>query len=70
MACKDEARKSSGQPYVDNSNKTPQALERDCDSPDSNELFGPIWDDINLKDGIVEGRERASDPVVKNDTSE
>ena len=38
-ACKDEARKSSGQPYVDNSNKTPKALERDCDSPDSNELL-------------------------------
>ena len=35
-----------------------------------NELFGPIWDDINLKDGIVEGRERACDPVVQNDTSE
>jgi hypothetical protein len=43
---------------------------KECDSSVDNELFGPIWDDINLKDGIVEGRERASDPVVQNDTSE
>ena len=57
-ACKDEARKSSGQPYVDNSNKTPKALERDCDSPDSNELFGPIWDNIDSNDGVIESRER------------
>ena len=58
-ACKDDgARKSSGQPYVDNSNKTPKALERDCDSPDSNELFGPIWDNIDSNDGVIESRER------------
>ena len=43
---------------------------KECDSSFDNELFGPIWDDINMKDGIVEGRERASDPMVQNDTSE
>jgi hypothetical protein len=43
---------------VDNSNKTPKALERDCDSPDSNELFGPIWDNIDSNDGVIESRER------------
>lgn len=48
----------------------PESGVKECDSSFDNELFGPIWDDINLKDGIVEGRERASDPVVKNDTSE
>ncbi len=48
----------------------PESGVKECDSSVDNELFGPIWDDINLKDGIVEGRERASDPVVQNDTSE
>mgnify|MGYP006164137921 FL=1 len=48
----------------------PESGVKECDSSVANELFGPIWDDINLKDGIVEGRERACDPVVQNDTSE
>ncbi len=43
---------------------------KECDSSVANELFGPIWDDINLKDGVVESRERACDPVVNNYTSE
>ena len=37
---------------------------KECDSSVANELFGPIWDDINLKDGVVESRERACDPAV------
>ncbi len=57
--CKDDgARKSSGQPFVDNCNKTPQAVRRECDSPDSNELFGPIWDNIDSNDGVTESIER------------
>ena len=39
------------------------------DSSVAIELFGPIWDDINLKDGVVESKE-ACDPVVNNYTSE
>ncbi len=37
----------------------------------ANVLFGPIWNDINLKgDGVVESRERACEPVVEHYTSE
>ncbi len=43
---------------------------KECDSSGGNELFGPIQDDINLKDGVVETREGACDPVVNNYTSE
>ena len=43
---------------------------KECDSSVDNELFGPIWDDINVNEGVVECRESACDPVVQNDTSE
>ncbi len=43
---------------------------KECDSSVANELFGPIWVDINLKDDVVESRERACDPVVNTYTSE
>ncbi len=48
----------------------PESGVKECDSSVDNELFGPIWDDINVKEGVVECRERACDPVVQNDTSE
>ena len=43
---------------------------KECDSSVANELFGPIWDGINLKDSVGESRERACAPVVNNYTSE
>ena len=43
---------------MDNCNKTPQAVKQECDSPDSNELFGPIWDNIDSNDGVTESIER------------
>ena len=43
---------------------------KECNSSVANESFGHVWDDINLKDGVVESRERACDPVVNNYTSE
>ncbi len=37
-----------------------------CDSSVANELLGPLWDDINLKDdGVVENKWRACKPVVE-----
>ena len=57
--CKDDgARESSRQPFVDKGNKTPQAVGQDCDSTESNELFGPIWDNIDSNDGVTESGER------------
>ena len=48
-----------------------ESCVKECDSSCGNELFGPIWDDIHLKDGVVESRERvSSDLMVKNYTSE
>ena len=35
----------------------PESGVKECDSSVAIELFGPIWDDINLKDGVVECRE-------------
>ena len=43
---------------------------KECDSSYGNELFCPMWDEINFKDGVVESVERACDPVVNNYTSE
>ncbi len=48
----------------------PKSGVKKCDSFVANELFGPMWDEINLKDCVVESRERACDPVVNNYTSE
>ena len=43
---------------------------KECDSSVANELFGPMWDEINLKDGVVESGGRACDPLVNTYTSE
>ncbi len=52
-------------------NVQPESGVKKSDSLVANELFGPIWDDINLKDdGVVESRERACKPVVEHYTSE
>ena len=48
----------------------PESGVKECDSSVGNELFCPMWDEINLKDGVVESGERACDPVVNNYTSE
>ncbi len=47
-----------------------ESVVKECDSSVANELFGPKWDEINLKDGVVESGERACDPVVNTYTSE
>ena len=42
-----------------------------CDSSVDVELFGPIWDNIDSKDGVAErSDERACEPGVENFTSE
>ncbi len=48
----------------------PKSGVKECDSSVANELFGSMWDEINLKDGVVESGERACDPVVNTYTSE
>ncbi len=62
--CEDDtASKSIEQPFVDNRNKLHQAVGQDCDSTDSNELFGPMWDNIHSNDVTVECRERLNEPL-------
>ena len=48
----------------------PKSGVKECDSSVANELFGPMWDEINLKDGVVESGGRACDPLVNTYTSE
>ena len=48
----------------------PESGVKEFDSSVDNELFWPIWDDINVKEGVAECRQRACDPVVEHDTSE
>ena len=44
---------------------------RGSDSSVDVELFGPIWDNIDSKDGVAErSDERACEPGVENFTSE
>ena len=43
---------------------------KECDSSVANESFGPMWDEINLKDDAVESGGRACDPLVNTYTSE
>ena len=33
----------------------PKSGVKEGDSSVANDLFGPMWDEINLKDGVVEG---------------
>jgi hypothetical protein len=57
------ASKSSEQPLFDYCKEAPQAVVRDCGSTYSNELFGPMWDNIDSNDGVTESRERLCEPV-------
>ena len=50
--------KPSVQPLLESCNVTSHAQVRECDSPNPNELFSPIWDNIDLNDGVIESRER------------
>lgn len=62
--CEDNrASKSNEQHFVANCNKPHQAVVRDCDSTDSNELCGPMWDNIHSNDVMVECRERLNEPL-------
>ena len=68
---KDEgAKRNSGQPVLRNGNIKSDSGESGSDSSVANDLFGPVWDDTDLKDGVTERSERACEPVVENDTSE
>ena len=66
--------KPSVQPLLESCNVTSHAQVRECDSLNPNELFGPIWDNIDSNDGVIESRERACEPVggsaLDNFTSE
>ncbi len=57
------ASKSSEQPLFDYCKEAPQAGVRDFESTDSNELFGPMWDNIDSNDGVNESRERLCELV-------
>jgi hypothetical protein len=67
---KNEDSKPSVQPLLESCHSE----VRECDSPNSSELFGPIWDNIDSNDGVTESRERACEPVcgsaLDNFTSE
>ncbi len=65
------ARRMTGQNLLENLNSEPESAMRACDSSVDVELFGPIWDNIDSKDGVA-GRsdERACEPGVENFTSE
>ena len=66
------ARTMTGQPLLENLNSEPESAIRAYDSSVDVELFGPIWDNIDSKDGVVErSDERACEPGdVENFTSE
>ena len=65
------ARTISGQPLLENLNSEPESARRGSDTSVDVELFGPIWDNIDSKDGVVErSDERACEPGVENFTSE
>ena len=55
--------KPSVQPLLESCNVTSHSEVRECDSPNPSELFGPIWDNINSNDGVIENTERACKPV-------
>ena len=69
---KDEvARMISGQPLLENMNSEPESARRRSDTSVDDELFGPIWENVDSKDGVEErSDERACAPGVENFTSE
>ena len=48
------ARTLTGQPLLENLNSEPESAMRGSDSSVDVELFGPIWDNIDSKDGVAE----------------
>jgi hypothetical protein len=69
---KDEvARTISGQRLHENLNSESESARKGSDSSVDVELFGPIWDNIDSKDGVVErSDERACETSMENFTSE
>ena len=52
-------------------NSEPESARRGSDSSVDVELIGPIWDNIDSKDGVAErSDERACEPGEENITSE
>ena len=64
------AKRVSMQPVPENEIMSPESVERESDSSVAHELFGPMWNDVDEKDCILEKNERACDPVEENDASE
>ena len=58
--------KPSVQPLLESCNVTSHAQVRECDSTNPSELFGPIWDNIDSNDGVIESRERAHETVHRS----
>jgi len=48
------ARTMTGQPLLENLNSELESAMRGSDSSVDDELFGPIWDNIDSKDGVAE----------------
>jgi hypothetical protein len=56
---------------LENLNSESESARRGSDTSVDVELFGPIWDNIDSKDCVVErSDERACEPGVENFTSE
>ena len=65
------ARTMTGQPLLGNLISEPESTMRGSDSSVDVELFGPIWDNIDSKEGVaVRSDERACEPGMENFTSE
>ena len=43
-----------GQHFLENLNSEPESTRRGSDSSSDVDLFGPSWDNIDSKDGVVE----------------
>ena len=69
---KDEgAKRISVQPVLKKGNSKSESVGSGSDSSVDIEFFGPIWDNIDSKDGVVErSDERACEPDIENFTSE
>ena len=67
----DVARMLTGQLLLENLNSEPESAMRGSDFSVDLELFGPIWDNIDSKDGVAErSDERACEPGVEFFTSD
>ena len=64
------AKRVSTQPVFEKDIISPESIEEESDSSVAHELFGPMWDNIDEKDCILEKNGKACEPVEENDASE